>query len=367
MKLIKPNYKKSILNVAATLADFLGKENDKPKLKILQNELKKGYKNVVYMCLDGFGMYPIMCNLNKSDFLRKNIKQEITSTCLATTTAATTTLQTAKYPMEHGYFGWSMYFKKLKKNVDVYLGADSLKHEPVDMSKISDYLNFEPYYQFIDSEYRPNCVVPYLPTGGIVTQFKTFDEFFKTLNKICKRKTKQFVYAYNEDPDHTMHDFGVNSKEAYDVINDLNKRIEKFMENNPDTLLIITPDHGHLDIKEYIEMYKDKALYKTLETRPYLEPRLTAYKLKNGKEKEFLKEIKKYKKDLKLYKTKDFVKQGYLGPETEKIEMLGDYITVMNNDYKMLLINEDSYRFKGNHAGLSKKEMILPLIIVGNK
>ena len=367
MKLVKPNYKKSILNVSATLADFLGKENDKTKLKVLQKELRKGYKNVIYMCLDGFGIYPIECNLKKDDFLRKNVKIKITSTCLATTTVATTTLQTPQYPMEHGYFGWSMYFEELDKNVDIYLGKDSLKHEPVDMNKISDYLKFTPYFAEVNNGYKTNTVTSYQPTQGINFHYNTFDEFFNVLNKICKRKTKQFVYAYNEYPDHTMHDYGVNSKEAYDVINDLNARIEKFIKANPDTLLIITPDHGHLDVKGYIEMYKDEKLYSTLETRPYLEPRITAYKVKPDREQEFLKEMKKYKKDLKLYKTEDFVKKGYLWARTDKIKRLGDYISVMKNDYKILLINDDSPLFKGHHAGLSKKEMILPLIIVGNK
>lgn len=367
MRLIKPNYKKSILNVSATLADFLGKENDKPKLKILQDELKKGYKNVVYMCLDGFGMYPLKKHLGKNDFLRKNIEMTITSTCLPTTTVATTTLQTPLYPMEHGYFGWSMYFKELGKNVDIYIGKDSVNHEPVDMSKIEDYLYFEPYYYKTSSEYETNSVLPYkVKFNEINHNFKNFDEFFNILNDICKRKTKQFVYAYNEEPDHTMHERGVSSLEADKIIKDLNVRIEKFIKENPDTLLIITPDHGHIDVSGYIEMYKDKALYDTLETRPYLEPRITAYKLKDGQEEKFLKEIKKYGKDLKVYKTEDFVKKGYLGPRTEKIKMLGDYITVMKND-KIILINEDSPRFKGHHAGLGKKDLILPLIIVENK
>ena len=45
--LIKPNWKKSNLNISATLAEFLGAENHNATLPIIKEELKKGYKNVL--------------------------------------------------------------------------------------------------------------------------------------------------------------------------------------------------------------------------------------------------------------------------------------------------------------------------------
>ena len=72
-KLIKPDWKNSILNISATLAEFLGAPNDNATLQVLKNELAKGYKNVVYMCFDGMGINPLEINLAKSDFLRKHV------------------------------------------------------------------------------------------------------------------------------------------------------------------------------------------------------------------------------------------------------------------------------------------------------
>lgn len=67
----KPNWKNSILNVSATLSEFLGNKNDIPKIFLLQKKLKKDYKNVVFICMDGFGIYSIKQNLDRNSFFKK--------------------------------------------------------------------------------------------------------------------------------------------------------------------------------------------------------------------------------------------------------------------------------------------------------
>ena len=105
---IKPNYKNCNLNISSTLAEFLGTENKNATLKLLEDELKKNYKNVVFICFDGMGIYPITQNLKPKDFLRKHIQQTLVSTFPSTTTNATTSLMTNTLPLEHGWFGWTV-------------------------------------------------------------------------------------------------------------------------------------------------------------------------------------------------------------------------------------------------------------------
>ena len=78
-KFIKPNFKNNIINISATLAEFLGCPNNKPTLPILKEELSKRYKNVVFIIFDGMGINPININLNPDTILRKNVKQILTS------------------------------------------------------------------------------------------------------------------------------------------------------------------------------------------------------------------------------------------------------------------------------------------------
>ena len=124
MKFTKPNFNKNIINISASLAKFLGAEITKPTLNILNKELNKNYKNVVFIIFDGLGNNPIKINLPKNSFIRKNIKTTLTSTFPSTTTNATTTLLTNKYPLEHGWLGWDLYFEELNRSVEIYLSTD---------------------------------------------------------------------------------------------------------------------------------------------------------------------------------------------------------------------------------------------------
>lgn len=101
---IKPNWTNSILNISATLAEFLGAPNKNATSPLLKQELAKGYKNVVFICFDGLGIYPIEKNLSKDDFLRKNISQTLVSAFPSTTTNATTSLMQNQLPLEHGFW-----------------------------------------------------------------------------------------------------------------------------------------------------------------------------------------------------------------------------------------------------------------------
>ena len=82
--------------------------------------IEKNYKNIVFICLDGLGINPININLDKDAFLKRNIKQVLTSTFPSTTTNATTSLACNKLPLEHGWFGWSLYFDEINRNIEYY-------------------------------------------------------------------------------------------------------------------------------------------------------------------------------------------------------------------------------------------------------
>ena len=163
-----------------------------------------------------------------------------------------------------------------------------------------------------------------------------------------------------------MHDYGVSSKEANLIINNLNKNLEQLVTSCKDTLFIVTADHGQTDVSGYINIYENKEIMELLEVKPYLEPRATAFKVKVGKNKEFEKGFKQcYGKDFKLYKSEKLLKQKYFGAITSNKEFLADYIAVCKTD-KMFRFSEQSHYFKGHHTSLGK-EMLVPLIIYSNK
>lgn len=361
--MFKPNFKNSILNVSATLDKFLGNKNNAVSIKELEYILNKGYKNVIYICFDGMGIYPLKQNLKGNSFLRKHVLKKITSVFPSTTTNATTTLYTAKYPSQHGLLGWSLYFEKIDKCVDIYLGKDSYSTEKISSKVVDDYMKFDYFFDKNNSEYNLTTIFPpYVKREKNNISYETIDELFVNIEKICKSNYKNFIFAYCGEPDATMHKFGVTSCEAKKKIIEINKYVEELANKLTNSVIVITPDHGQTDIKEYINLYEDKELVDSLKTPFYIEPRAVGFQVKN--EEKFLKAIKKYRKDAKLYKVNKLIRNDYFGPYTERLRMLGDYMLIMKNNYKQFVFSEDSTRFAGHHTALTKREMILPLIVI---
>lgn len=363
---IKPNWTNSILNISATLAEFLGAPNKNATLPLLKQELAKGYKNVVFICFDGLGIYPIEKNLNKDDFLRKNISQTLVSAFPSTTTNATTSLMQNQLPLEHGWFGWSVYFKNIKRNINIFLDTDSWTNEKVTIAN-SPIGKRDYYFDHADSDYQINSVFPSFIKVAHAERNHVFDEeqeFFKRIKEICNRKGKQYIYAYYPDPDATMHKYGVTSKEANAVIKSISERTEKLVASTKDTLFVVTADHGQIDVEGYVDLYKDQTLYDMLETYPYLEPRAIAFKVKQGKKATFEQYYKSnYNEDFKLFKTADLLKENYFGAFGDKADLLGDYIAIGTYTHKLAILAPAAPRYKGHHTSLTE-EMEVPLIVL---
>ena len=368
-KFIKPNWKQCNLNISATLAEFLGAPNTNETLPILKTELSKNYKNIVFICLDGCGINPLKINLSEKSFLRKNIKQVLTSTFPSTTTNATTSLSCNKQPLEHGWFGWSLHFDDINRNIDIYLHSDSQTGERIDYNyPISD--NSNCYFNNTNSDYEINPILPvFVKTKNEDIKIIINNEFdlCEKIREICGKRGKQFIYSYLPEPDSTMHDYGVSSIEAKKKIESINNELEKLCNSLSDTLIIITADHGQIDVDGYVEFYKDYEINNFLECIPYLDARTPAFKVKKGKEKLFEQLFnERYGKDFKLFKSSDLISQGYFGYTGDYGYLLGDYIAIGTHTHKLFLSHENAPRFKGHHTSLTE-EMEVPLIMISKE
>lgn len=363
---IMPDFNRSNLSISATLAEFLGAPNKNATLPALKAELAKDYKNVIFICFDGLGMYPLSKNLDKKDFLIKNINQVLLSTFPSTTTNATMSLLSNQLPLEHGWFGWSMHFDEINKNIDIFLNRDSATGETVQYNH-SPLGKIDYYFDQANTDYTINTVFPCFirvshPERN--STYQSMEELFSAVQNICRKSGKQFIYAYYPEPDSTMHDYGVSSPEAKKIIESISQNLKALYENVEDTLFIVTADHGQIDISDYVNMYEDETLMDMLKIYPFLEARAPAFLVKDGREKEFEEYFRsKYSEDFVLYKSEDLIAKGYFGNIGDKAGSLGDYIAIGTYTHKQTLLTPISTRFKGHHTSLTE-EMEVPLILL---
>jgi len=370
-----PDWDNSILNVSATMQDYLGVTNDIPKLRPLQSALSRGYKNVVLVVVDGMGMSILDRHLSKS-FLRSHVAQTVTGVFPSTTTNATTSLMSATYPAQHGWFAWAMNFADVNQTVMLFKNADYYTGEPMAMDDFArtrlPYINF-----YADANIDAYTLMPrqiqMKPNAGDIGYFDNTRDMFHQLDTLCAAGGQKFVYTYHCDLDSTMHKYGPSSRQTKKMAKSLDRGFRKLAARNTDTLFVITADHGQIDVAGCVDIWRDADVMECLAQNISLDPRGAAFHIKSGMHDKFVAAMEKYKPDFALYPTDDLINKNIFGPfaKNRNREFLGDFIAIGTGTNKILSMapgKENSSKtnapYRGHHTGLTPEEMVLPLIII---
>ncbi len=363
----KPNYSNSIVSVTNSILRHYGAATHHASLPLLDELLSKKHKNVVLMVLDGLGVNVLERNLPKAAFLRKHVAAEISSVYPSTTTAALSSILSGKTPAEHGWIGWSCYFSEVDKCVDLFSSNDSYaKTSASDQHLAFTHLAYEDIFSQItkaNDSVKIHGVSPYHEHKA-----NSMEEICKQVETLCNNSGNNFIYAYHSQPDHILHDTGVSSGAIKAMLADYSQQIESLMNSAADTLLILTADHGMTKVKcKRVDDYPH--ITSQLKRHICVERRCCSFYVKD----EYLYDFpvtfsETFGDKFELYTHDEFLQSGLLGDGNfhQKVhEFIGDYIAVAVSDIALWYrdINGKMSNFKGSHAGLTKEEMTVPLII----
>lgn len=333
--------------------------------------LKNKDKKVVLFLFDAFGKNIIEKYKGFIPFIYSHIYKEFSSIYPPTTVAATNALITGKYPKENGFVGWNQYFKDEDKFIDVFLNRDKVSNTIIDKDLTSTYLKPAFIFDLINNKNKKEIAtqIKDIDFKDEEDDYKRLDLFFNKLNE--KINTHEFIYAYSSLPDHTMHQEGINGAHVLNDILELSYRLEKFVSSHQDVLVLLCADHGFIDIKN-INILEDKELMSTLETKNVgfsIEGRFASLLVKNDKINEF-KEIynKKYKNKFLLISKEELLSQNILGVGENFKDLdsiLGNYFFLSCSKYN--LSEENCSTLVGAHAGITKKELELYLMVFNSK
>lgn len=364
MKQYYPDYKNSILNVSNSILQHYGVNTKYDTIPELDNELSKNYNHIIYVLLDGLGVNIIKEHLNKSQALRKYMRKEITSVFPPTTVAATNAVLSGLPPISTGYIGWTQYFKKEDTNLVVFLNEDYYTLEKQKEMLRDKYLNYKTLYEQI------NEVDPSISTNEFFPAFrpngsKSFKEEIEKVLLLTHNQDKSFNYVYWTEPDLSEHLYGTYSPEVKELMQNLNSDFESLLENiTEDTLVIAIADHGLTNIKE-IKLYDYPEVTDLLVRKPSMEPRATTFFVKDGQHNTFKATFNKHFGDnFTLYTKQEILDSKLFGegahhPMSE--DFLGDFFSISKTNH--MFVFDKSNGYIGHHAGLTKDEMIVPLIM----
>ncbi len=370
---VKLHLDKNLVNLSNSILKFYDVPTFHPSLKMVDELLKtRKNKKVCVLLLDAFGKVIYEKYKNDCPFLYSHIYTNFYSIYPPTTVAATNAFLTAKYPNENGFVGWNQYFKDVDTYIDVFINKDPINDKKLDLNVINDFLKPAFITDLINKKHGKE----------IATKISSFDKkdedkhddfdyFFSKINE--ELKTKEFIYAYSTEPDHSMHEYGIINEKIKEKIIYLDKKIKELVEANPETLFIVIADHGFIDIK-HLKVFEDKELLACLSSRDQkqiftIEPRFASFNVINETK---FKEIynARYKDKYLLFTKKELLNSPILGEVIKEKEInintlntLGNYFLISFSDSMLVNKNGPDFDMKGTHAGCSLDEMELNLLV----
>jgi hypothetical protein len=374
-----PDYQNCITGIPSSILKHFGAKPENGTLHLLDEALAKKHKNILFIIYDGMGADILSDILPKRSFLRRNIKSHITSVFPATTVAACTAYYTGKTPIEHGWLGWSLFFKEYDKQIDVFTDMEARTGEPSGYEDTANtFMPYESIYSKIEKANPDTKTYSLYPRGidrasepETVIGYDSLEGMHMEILSLCKSEESKFILAYHNEPDHLAHKYGYWSEDVRDSLKLINRSTKRLCRKLSDTLVIISADHGYIDINNDIFLEKIPELNDMLLRPPSIEPRAVSIFVKPGAENKFRESFERILGDeFILFSREEVFERGLFGrgePHPKSLDFIGDFIAAAKGQalLRYRIPNQSvNIEFLAHHAGLTAAEMYVPLIIV---
>ncbi len=367
-ELLFPNYEKgNLYNLSASIAEDLGVHRDNmiPDKSI---NLDKG--KVLLILVDGFGY-----NIMKAAGIPTDNVKKFSTIFPSTTSTALTSLNTISTPAEHGILGYTTYTKEYGVIQTLTYTLPEVS-EPNIIKKISG-LDMSTRFNVksIGRELRDNgkkteAVVPESISGSSLTkmlygiskpaEFKTFwDSVYLTKGALSRECT--FVSLYLPFVDSLAHKYGPFAEPTLEaaryIYNTLVNTFSKYL-NKYD--IIITADHGFVEVSKTVFLDQHKDLLNMLESPPYGDARAVFMK----SHQDLKKNLNDKFENFRIFDQDEIINNGLLGLKGEKpTENSSEFIGVpLDNGVYVYRYKGNYSGHKGHHGALLKEEMEIPVI-----
>src|SRR5579875_2532022 len=264
----------SIVNLTSTILRNYGLYTE---VKPLDSEPELTTK-IVLVLIDGLGL-----NMLNNIGYGHLSNQSLTSVFPSTTSTAISSLLTASTPGEHGLLGYIGYFKELGGLANILRYSHPLASERdmykefIDLKQITTAKSI--FVSMLEKGVKSKIVIPreitysalsrFLHEGVEVQEYVMHWDGLISLKKLM-HESVDFVYAYFPQIDTLAHIYGPNSKEVKMASRELLKDLLKIAKGKPkDVTVIITADHGHVEVGKIYKAIEDPELLNSLSMPPF--------------------------------------------------------------------------------------------------
>jgi hypothetical protein len=376
---IKPSFEDgNIVNLMSAIASRFNIELPysplrKPKIPELND-----YNNIVFIVIDGLGYEYLNWNGSGTKLLQNTVGS-ISTVFPATTPSGISTICTGLAPQQHAITGWFMYVKEIDDIIRILpytlAGKDDLLEFPIenliDVKPLSSQM--ESFSVIIGEDIADSPYTRYMSGNANISRYTTLEDFFKRISSTLSDTKPHFIYAYWPTLDTVHHLKGPESDDSKTHFLEIEEKYGKFLENIKDTntIVVATADHGFVGTNpsKKIGMGDHSELFSYLDFPLSGEARASFCHVQEGMQDKFKEYVDSQLGHLcELHSTSEMIRNNWFGlfkPSTKLNERIGDYVLIPNENhyFEQRFSEKEPPNYLGLHGGVSKEEMLVPLIV----
>ncbi|MDC7221018.1 MAG: alkaline phosphatase family protein [Spirochaetales bacterium] len=389
------DYNRSTLNMMSSILGNFGGKSPHLSLPALDELTREPYDHVILMVFDGMGQSFVERYARELNLPPKMQNIPLKTVFPPTTAAAMTSLYTGDSPREHGYLGWSLWFEEFEdRYINILPGTESGKNrayfgEPRDIydimplhpfsQKLRDVQPDLPLYFITPKAFKESRYTKAACGPAKMVPYRRFKDMTRAAAASVKKNSsgRSYTMVYNVDPDKFLHPEGVDTLRLRDFMTLLGEQLRKLISRieGSNTLLLVTADHGMTGMEDYYKMKEGEELFSLLKRPPFPESRMLSFHVKEGDKERFRKRFHELLgEDFTLIEGEAFIREGWLGPDVvggqshgRLDKLIGDYMAVAKGrkgiKYEAKEGGKSSPLFKAHHAGMTREEMDVPLLV----
>ncbi len=341
----------------------------------------------VFVIVDGLGLN-LLPLLDENAFLRRSVTADLRAIFPSTTTCAMTTLATGMWPAQHGMTGWWVYLPDRSVATLPLRFVERRTQMPLPMFKITGDDLWPHPSLWADAAGRICFIQPESFWDSSFSRYLRGDrpgQGYRILTGAVDKTVAHcrdidgptFTYLYLPQLDDACHAAGIDSNEALNILIEINAELERLADELAklpgNVRLVISADHGHINIADAdAHTLRDgDPLLGLLDIPSTGEPRTPLFHVREGAAAQFVQQFNdRFSDQFALLSINEADRMHLFGPDplTDLARArFGDFVAIALEDAILMYAaprSNGATALIGRHAGMTPREMQVPLIVI---
>ncbi len=217
-------------------------------------------RSALVVMVDGLGYFNLKQNAAQAPFMW-SAEQGYQAFCgfPSTTVASITSFATGVPPGEHGLFGYRIFDRSLGEQVNLLSGLDKYQILNYLRAKSVSESTNKRVFAVTRREYAESGMTRATMPAAEHLFAETIEERFNRAKTFLTDTDAALGYLYIPELDQCAHRYGVASQEWKDLLSQLDVALMEFITSTAsDVGVLVTADHGIIDIAEEDHIYLDE-------------------------------------------------------------------------------------------------------------